>query len=32
MMGLVSLFNTISTIVGYLMPELSLQKNNSVTI
>ena len=29
---LVSLFNGISTFVNYLMPKLSLQKNNSDTI
>ena len=28
---LVSLFNSISTIVGYLMPKLSLQKNSIFT-
>ena len=30
--GLVSLFNDISTFVGYLMPKPSFQKNSSGTI
>ena len=30
--GLVSLFNSISTFVGYLMPKLFFQKNSSGTI
>ena len=32
MFGLVSLFNGISTFVGYLMPKLFSQKNSSGTI